>query len=280
MKKGKLILGLVLGLTLCLGLTACGGDEAATNEGGTEASAEKDTIVIGTEPSAAPSAECIQPVLEEMGYTVEITYFDDYVLPDTALEEGSIDCNIYQHTPYMEMYNADHGTDLVMAGLIAYPNLGIYSTQYDSLEEIPDGAQVSITNDVSNEDRALRLLQEAGLLTLPEEPDEDGLYSQYDIVDNPKNLEFVSVAETQLVESLNDVAISVCPSSHILENGLDPQSAFLMEEPNEDAMIGLTIRPEDQDAAWVQDVLEAYRTEEARTAFDESYQGAWQLVIE
>jgi D-methionine transport system substrate-binding protein len=276
MKKFKLLVGIILSVAMCFALTACGGDSTEAENG----SAEKDAIVIGTEPSAAPSAECIKPVLEEMGYTVEITYFDDYVLPDTALVEGSIDCNIYQHTPYMEMYNESNGTDLIMAGLIAYPNLGIYSTQYESLEDIPDGSQVSITNDASNEDRALRLLQEAGLITLPEEPGETGLYTTFDIVDNPKNLELVSVAETQLVESMNDVAISVCPSSHILENGLDPMSAFIMEEPNEDAMIGVTIRPEDKDAQWVKDLLAAYSDDSAKEAFDESYKGAWQLVIE
>lgn len=274
MKKFKVVLSVVLCLVMCMALVGCG--DAGTDE----ADLDKDTIVIGTEPSAAPTAECIKPVLEEMGYTVEITYFDDYVLPDTALAEGSIDCNIYQHTPYMEMYNESNGTDLIMAGLIAYPNLGIYSTKYTSLEEVPNGSQVSITNDASNEDRALRLLQAAELITLPEEPGETGLYTHFDVIDNPKNLEFVLVAETQLVESMNDVAISVCPSSHILNNGLDPRSAFVMEEPNEDAMIGITIRPEDKDAKWISDMLTAYSDEGARTAFDEAYKGAWELIIE
>lgn len=276
MKKWKQFCSLAVCLGMCVAMMGCGAD----NNEKEETSGEKKKIVIGTEPSAAPSAECIQPVLEKEGYEVEITYFDDYVLPDTALVEGSIDCNIYQHTPYMEMYNEDHDTDLMMAGLIAFPNIGIYSTKYDSLDEIPDGSQVSITNDASNEDRALRLLQEAGLITLPDKPENGELYTISEIADNPKNLEFVSIADTQLVESMNDVAISVCPSSHILENGLDPESAFIMEEPNEDAMIGLTIRPEDQDAQWVQDVLAAYSDESAREAFDEEYQGAWQLVIE
>lgn len=275
MKRIKVVFSVVLCLIMCLALVGCGG---GASEG--EAAPEKDTIVIGTEPSAAPSAECIKPILEEMGYTVEITYFDDYVLPDTALAEGSIDCNVYQHTPYMEMYNESNGTDLIMAGLIAYPNLGIYSTQYESLEEVPDGSQVSLTNDASNEDRALRLLQAAGLITLPEEPGETGFYTHFDVVDNPKNLEFVLVAETQLVESMNDVAISVCPSSHILNNGLDPMSAFIMEEPNEDAMIGVTIRPEDKDAQWVKDMLEAYKDPAAKEAFDADYKGAWQLTVE
>lgn len=275
MKKAKVVLCIVLSLMMCMALTACGGGEEQSAD-----NADKDTIIIGTEPSAAPTAECIKPVLEGMGYTVEITYFDDFVLPDTALVEGSIDCNIFQHTPYMEMYNEDHGTDLIMAGLVAFPNLGIYSTQYKSLDEIPDGSQVSITNDASNVDRALRLLQTAGLITLPAEPGETGFYTTMDIVDNPKNLEIVPVGENQLVESMNDVAISVVGSSHILANGLDPKSAFIMEEPNEDAMIGVTIRPEDKDAQWVKDLLEAYKTDEAQKAFDEEYQGAWELVIE
>lgn len=273
MKKIKIVLSVVLCLVMCMALTACSNGEQGAD------TADKDTIVIGTEPSAAPTAECIKPVLEGMGYTVEITYFDDYVLPDTALVEGSIDCNIYQHTPYMEMYNADHDSDLMMAGLVAYPNLGIYSTKYKSLEEVPDGSQVSITNDASNEDRALRLLQAAEMLTLPAEPGESGMYTSRDIVENPKNLEFVQVAEMQLVESMNDVAISVCPSSHILENGLDPKSAFVMEEPNEDAMIGVTIRPDDKDAQWIKDLLEAFKSDEAKAAFDESYKGAWELII-
>ena len=78
---------------------------------------------------------------------------------------------------------------------------------------------------------------------------------------------------------MNDMAIAVCPSSQILNNGLDPKSALAMEEPVEDAMIGLTIRPEDKDAQWVQDILAAYKTDEAKAAFDESFKGAWELVL-
>lgn len=279
MKKIKVVLGIVLSLVMCMALTACGGVDNGDAQGDAAAAPEKDKIVIGTEPTAAPGVECIKPVLEEMGYTVEITYFDDYILPDTALEEGSIDCNFYQHTPFMEMYNEDHGTDLIMAGLVAYPNIGLYSTKYQSLDEVPDGSQISITNDASNIDRALRLLQAAGLIKLADAPKDGELYTEYDVVENSKNFEFVPIAETQLVESMNDVAISVCPSSHILNNGLDPKSAFFMEEPVEDAMIGLTIRPEDKDAQWVKDVLAAYKTDEAKAAFDESFKGAWELVL-
>ncbi|MEG0902824.1 MAG: MetQ/NlpA family ABC transporter substrate-binding protein [Lachnospiraceae bacterium] len=274
--KKKIIISIMLSLVVCTSLAACSSTKAKKESNNTK----KDTIIIGTEPNAAPTAECIKPILEEQGYKVEITYFDDYVLPDTALVEGSIDCNIYQHTPYMEMYNKAHDSKLMMADLIVYPNLGIYSTAYNSLDKVPDGSQVSITNDASNEDRALRLLQDAKLITLPEKPGETGLYASSDIIENKKRLEFVSVAETQLVESMNDVAISVCPSSHILANKMDPKSAFIMEEPNEDAMIGITIRPEDKDTKWVKDMLESYKNDKAKAAFDKSYQGAWQLVIE
>ena len=267
---------LLLALTVTTtGLVACGQQA----EEKTKTTESKKKIVIGTEPSAAPTAECVKPVLENEGYEVEITYFDDYILPDTALVEESIDCNIYQHTPFMESYNKDHDTDLMMAGLIAYPNLGIYSQKYDSLDAIPKNSQVSITNDASNEDRALKLLQSAGLITLADKPKNGDMYTTADVINNVKNLEFVSVAEQQLVESMKDVAISDCPSSHILENKLDPESAFLMEEPNEDAMIGITIRPADKDSEWVKDLLDAYSNKDAKESFDKSYKGAWQLVV-
>lgn len=278
MKKIKKFVGMFLLSILCLNITAC--SEKSVSKGNLMVDKEKTKIIIGTESTTGDAVECTKQVLESMGYEIEFKYFDDFVLPNSALVEGSIDCNVYQHVSYMEEYNKAYDTNLVMAGLIAYPNLGIYSEEYTSVNDIPNNASIGVTLDASNVDRALRLLHKSGIITLtPGEVSSAGLYTVYDIDKNPKNIKIISLEENQLVNALNDVAACVVPSRKMLQNGLDPSSALIMEDPNEEFSIGLTVRAEDVDTPWVKDILKAYTDENTVRAFDEAYKGAWKLLI-
>ena len=139
---------------------------------GSSGSGDDKTITIGA--SVTPHAEIIEnikPDLEELGYEVEIVEFSDYVKPNTALRDGELDCNYFQHTPYLEDWvskNCDSDDELVAAAKIHFEPLGIYSSKHTDVSDVPDGAQIAVPNDTTNEARALQLLEAQGIIKLAE----------------------------------------------------------------------------------------------------------------
>lgn len=158
----KRFLGVLLtGVLLLTGLTGCG--EAKNNE---ESNADK---VITIAASATPHAQILEqakPLLEKEGYTLEITVFDDYVLPMTVVDSGELDANYAVHNPYLLSFNEEQGTELVNAGGIHYEPFGIYPGQKSTLDDIADGDTIAVPNDTTNEARALLLLQDNGVIKL------------------------------------------------------------------------------------------------------------------
>ena len=175
----KKILALVLSLVLVLSLCACGAKEEAPAAAPAEAApAESVKIVVGA--SSTPHAEILEQVkapLADAGYELEIVVYDDYVLPNTALFDGDLDANYFQHTPYLTSFNASNNMDLVSAALIHYEPFGLYGNGVSAVADIADGATIIIPADDSNETRALLLLEQEGLITLPE--DASGEAAQY-----------------------------------------------------------------------------------------------------
>ena len=157
--KKRLLKAISLGLAavLCCGfLTGCGA-------GGTD----DKTIRIGASPS--PHAEILEQVkaaVEAKGYKLEIVEYNDYVLPNTAVQNGELDANFFQHKPYLDNFNANNNTDIVAVANIHFEPLGIYSSTITSLADIPSGAKIGVPNDSSNEARALLLLEANGFITL------------------------------------------------------------------------------------------------------------------
>ena len=166
MKKiTSLILALVLTFSL-VALSACGGK---TNNDNT-ASGDDKVITVGA--SATPHAEILEQVkqaLADEGYELKIVTYDDYVLPNQALADGTLDANYFQHKPYLDSFNAKNGTNLVSVGTIHYEPFGIYGNGVTDLKDLAKGATIIIPADDSNETRALLLLAQEGLITLPEE---------------------------------------------------------------------------------------------------------------
>ena len=157
--------------------------------------------------------------------------------------------------------------------LIYYPNYGLYSTRYESLDEIPEGAVIGLYNDASNIDRGLRVLDACGLITLTDEEKE--FYTTLDIVENPKNVTFYETAFGTAVRALEDVDACMATASHIQGGGLDPEKALALEDTNTgDFACGLVIRTADKDTIWAQDMLAAYTSDSCRDALNEGYQGA------
>ena len=244
----------VLILSLLLALSCLAGAHAE----------EKTTIVIGATPSPHQEVlELIADDLAELGYKLEIITFTEYPLPNPALADGQLDANYFQHLPYLNAYNdtvADEDK-LVAAIGVHYEPYGIYPGKTASLEDLPDGAVIAVTNDPSNETRALLLLQEAGLITLPEDANTDSSLTVLDVVDNPKNLDIREVNAELIASMLEDVDLGVINGNYALEAGLSPaRDAIYIEAADGDAGQIYTnyvvIRQEDVDAPWV----EALRT--------------------
>lgn len=192
---------------------------------------QTDDKVLRVGASTTPHAEILkaaEPVLAEMGYTLKITEFSDYVLPNTALDQGDIDANYFQHLPYLEKTNAEKGTKLVSAGSIHFEPLGIYPGKVASLSELKDGDMVAVPNDTTNEARALLLLEAQGLIKL-----KDGVgieATANDIVENPKNLKFKELEAAQVARALPDVAIGVINGNYALSAGLSVEDDALVNE--------------------------------------------------
>ena len=284
--KRRLIV-LALALCLVLGLAACGGNNTANNgtannntAGNTADSgdtADGQVITVGATP--APHAEILEvakEVLAEEGYTLDIVEFDDYIMPNDAVEEGELDANYFQHITYMNQFNADNGYHLVSVGSIHYEPFGIYAGKTASLEELADGAQVAIPNDATNGGRALLLLEQEGLITLKEGAGITATVN--DIVDNPKNLEIVELEARLLPDSLKDVDLAVINGNYAIDAGLKIADALAIESAEGEAATAyanvLTVKEGNEESEGVQALLAALESDEVKAFIEETYDGA------
>lgn len=225
----------------------------------TGALAENQKIVIGATPS--PHAEILEFIKDDMaalGYDLEIKVFTEYPLPNPALASGELDANYFQHQPYLNAYNETVPEDeqLVAAIGVHYEPYAIYSNKITDLADLPDGAIVSVTNDPSNEARALLLLESAGLITLGEDVTPYDALTKEDIVENPKNLEIKEIDANQLPSTLDDVDISVINGNFALDAGLSPAEDAIFIEPADGEAASIyanyvVVRPGDVDSDWL-----------------------------
>ena len=211
----KKTLTVILALTLCLGLLAGCGKAA-------------DPTVLKVGASTTPHAEIlaqVKDVLAKEGYDLQI-----------ALEDGDLIANYFQHTPYLNSFNAEHGTHLVSVASIHYEPFGIYAGKAASIDALTDGAKIAVPNDGSNETRALLLLQQEGLITLKDGIDASSNATKLDIAENPLNIEIVEMEAAQLVNSLPDVDLAVINGNYALLGGLNASSdALAIESADGDA---------------------------------------------
>ena len=231
----KRILALLCAATLSIGLlTGCGGSSSKTEE----KSGETETITVAA--SAVPHADILNEaakVLKEQGYELKVTVFEDYVQPNNVVDSGEMDANYFQHINYLNSFNEENGTKLVVAdnGKIHYEPFGIYPGQKASLDELADGDAIAVPNDTTNEARALLLLQQEGLITLKEGAGVTATVN--DVVENPKNLELVEVEAAQVPKQLQSVAFGVINGNYALEAGLNVgKDALAVESADGDAI--------------------------------------------
>lgn len=263
-----LLMCLSLGTTFLVG---CGKD----NE---QIEGEKTAIKLGVRGTSIDEAEIAKSELEKKGYTVEVVTFDDNIAPNTALVEGSIDANMYQHEPYLDDYNKNEETNLVMVTpKVRAPIFGLYSEKYTDVKDIKDGSTIGLCNDSANQERGLRLLEDLGLIKLDESIESP---TMYDIVENPKNLKFIEAEMISLPQSLSDVAAIACAGAHVQNASKDPEKLLLANSNDEEEYaVGVVVNEKDKDTQWAKDIADAYRTEGIRQYIEEVYKGTFKALF-
>ncbi len=284
MKKAlSLILVLVFALAC---LTACGNSAAPAAAPAeavpAEAAAPAELEVIKVGASATPHAEILEsvkPVLAEQGYDLQIVIYDDYVLPNTAVEDGELDANYFQHTPYLNSFNESNGTHIVSAALVHYEPFGIYSKTVTDLSQTPEGATIIIPADDSNETRALLLLAQEGFITINDGFTVETGITHLDVDACGYNIVPVeaSTVPAQL-ENADDGTIAVINGNYALEAGYSSADAMALEDASGDAaqyyanLIGC--EEGNENSAKIQALVNAVKTDAVKQFIADNYNGS------
>ncbi len=266
----KKVLSLAVVSLLLVVLAACGGGDKGIEEG---------KLVIGA--SNVPHAEILEeakPILEEQGIELEIQTYTDYIIPNQALRDKDIDANFFQHEPYLKTQIAENDYKFVSAGGVHIEPIGVYSQEYDSLEELPEGAEILMSNSVADHGRILLMLEEKGLITLKEGVEATSA-SIDDIEDNPKNLKFNTQFEAAFLPQayLNgDGDAVLINGNYALGAEINPEEeAIALESKEENPYVNLiVVREEDKDNEQIKALVEVLQSDEIKAFIDEKYKGA------
>ncbi len=289
--KKKLTALLLAAVTVgALGLTGCGAsgttetsseasESASTAEDNSSEAADGDLEVIKVGASVTPHAEILAQVkdtLKEQGYDLQIVEYNDYVLPNTALEDGDLDANFFQHQPYLDDFNKENNTHLVSVAAVHFEPFGLYAGKTASLDDLQDGATVAVPNDTTNEARALLLLEAQGLIKLKEDA---GLQATVlDIVENPKNLQIQEIEAAQIVRSLPDVDIAAINGNYAKEGGLDVADAIAVEASDslaaETYANVIAVKEGNENSAKTQALVNAVLSDDVKNYIKETYGNA------
>lgn len=269
MKKfTSIALAILLALSL-FAFASCGG-----------AQTDDMTIVVGA--SSTPHAEILEQVkatLAEQGYTLEIRVFDDYILPNTSLDEGDLDANYFQHKPYLDSFNAQNGTKIASAAAIHYEPFGLYGNGITSLENVPAGTTIIVPADDSNETRALFLLAQEGLITLKEGATVEADVTTLDIADaKGYNIQAVQADTVPAVLNSEDNSLAVVNGNYALAAGLKIENALAIEDASGDAAQLyaniIAVREGEENSAKTQALVNALMTAQVKTYIENTYSGA------
>lgn len=256
--------------------TEAAAEESTEAAGGTVES--KGTITVAA--SATPHAEIVaaaKPILAEQGWDLEVTEFDDYVLPNEVVESGEMDANYFQHVPYLDSFNEEKGTHLVEVGKIHYEPFGIYPGTKSSLDDIADGDVIAVPNDTTNEARALLLLQDNGIITLK---DGAGLEATVnDIAENPYNVEIQELAAESVARVADEVAYVVLNGNYALQAGFSvAKDALAYEKSDSEAaktyVNVIVVKEENENNEGVKALVDVLKSDEIKDYINSTYDGA------
>jgi D-methionine transport system substrate-binding protein len=269
----KKVLSIISALILTAGLAGCG-QTAPTNTtaAGSAANTSKKVIKVGATPVPHEEIlEKVKPILEKEGYELKIVEFTDYVTPNTALQEGELDANFFQHVPYLEQSNKEKHLDLDYTVKVHLEPMGVYSQSIKKLDDLKSGATVAIPNDPTNGARALRVLENAGLIKLKS----GELISKLDITDNPKKLNIKELDAPQLPRVLGEVDAAVINTNYALEAKLNPtKDALAIESKDSPYANVLAVRKADKDKDYIQALSKALNSPEIKKFIEDKYHGS------
>lgn len=270
-------------------LTACGtdsnndtteNDTAGDAETTEDAAEESEPVEITIGASSTPHSEILQeaqPLLEEEGITLNIEEYQDYVFPNDDLANGDLDANYFQHIPFLEQTISDTGYELDYIDGIHVEPMGVYSQGIESVEDIPDGAEVIISNSVADHGRILALFESEGLITLPEGADPEEL-SLDDIEDNPKNLTFSPDVDPAFLPEqyfAEEDALVAINTNYAIDADLNPlEDALFIEGEDSPYVNVIGVRAEDMENEALNKLVEVLQSEEIQNFILENYDGA------
>ena len=273
MNISKKLLALAAAAALTFTLAACSGDNSSSTADNSSSSGSNTVIRVGASPS--PHAEILESVkdqLAEKGYDLEIVEFTDYVMPNVALSEGDLDANFFQHTPFLDEYNASNNDTLAAACKVHFEPMGLYSETLTDISEVKEGDKVGVPNDPTNEARALNLLEAQGLIKLAEGA---GLNATpLDIEENPLNLEFVELEAAQLPRNLSEFAIAAINGNYAIEAGILDKVVVNESSDSESAQEYaniLAVRSEDLDSDKTKALVEVLNSDATRDFINTQY---------
>lgn len=249
----------------------------ADTETGSQSDENLEVIKVGA--SITPHAEILEQVkdvLAEQGYDLQIVEYNDYILPNTALESRDLDANFFQHQPYLDDFNAENDTHLVSVAAVHFEPFGLYAGKTGSLDDLTEGATVAVPNDTTNEARALLLLEAQGLIKLKEGA---GLTATVlDVEENPLNLEIKEIEAAQIVRSLQDVDIAAINGNYAAEGGLDVADAIAVEASDSLAADTygnvIVVKAGNEDSAKTKALVDAVLSDEVRSYIEKTYGNA------
>lgn len=271
----KKILALALAGVLVVGaLTGCGSSKSESSDKKT------DDKKITVAASATPHAEILEEaktLLKDKGYELEVKVFDDYVQPNNVVESGEFDANYFQHIPYLEQFNEEKGTHLVVAGKIHYEPFGIYPGTKKDLKDIAKGDKIAVPNDTTNEARALLLLQDNGIIKL-----KDGVgikATVNDIEENPNNIEIVELEAAQVPRVVNEVAYVVLNGNYALEaNYTVKKDALAYEKSDSEAaktyVNVIAVKEGNENSEKIKALVDVLKSDSIKKFINEKYDGA------
>lgn len=263
-------------LVMALVLAACGTSKEKTEGGNGDEATKK--LVVGA--SNVPHAEILEeakPLLEEKGIELEIVTFQDYILPNQALNGKELDANYFQHIPYLNAQIAENGYDFVNAGGIHIEPIGVYSQKYKSLDELPDGAHIIVSSSVADHGRILTMLEKEGLITLKEGIEKTTATFE-DIIENPKNLNFDAEYEAAFLPQIynnGEGDAVLINSNYAIDAGLNPlEDSIAIEESDSPYVNVIAVRSGDESREEIKALIEVLRSEEIQNFILEKYEGA------
>ncbi len=267
----KLLLTISIALVAAV-LAACGGGA----EKGTGSTDETEDKLIRFGATAGPYSDmltkAIIPGLEEKGYEVKVTEFSDYVQPNKSLDSGAIDANLFQHIIYLENFSEENNMDLTDLIVVPTAPMGIFSNKYESIEDIEDGAKITIPNDPVNAARTLLTLADLGLIEIDGDVDPIKA-SEKDVTKNDKGLIFQPIEAGQLPRSVEGADLAAVPGNFAIAAGMDLMEALALEDMPDDFRNVIAVKTDQKDEQFSKDIVEIVQSEAFEKVIDEEFEG-------